>query len=71
MGSVICLISASNAISPNTQAIGLRIVAQCDILLKVRPMFDQRVLPVFKDILFNWRLLVEEGRKAAIGKVQE
>jgi len=32
-------------------------------------MFDQRVLPVFKDILFNWRLLVEEGRKANIEKV--
>ncbi len=30
---------------------------------KVRPMFEQRVLPVSEDILFKWRLLVEEGRK--------
>lgn len=29
----------------------------------VRPMFDQRVLPVTEDIMFKWRLLVEEGRK--------
>ena len=31
---------------------------------KVRPMFDQRVLPVSEDIMFKWRLLVEDGRKA-------
>ena len=31
---------------------------------KVRPMFDQRILPVSEEILFKWRLLVEEGRKA-------
>ena len=31
---------------------------------KVRPMFEDRVLPVSEDILFKWRLLVEEGRKA-------
>ena len=30
---------------------------------KIRPMFDQRVLPVTEDIVFKWRLLVEEGRK--------
>lgn len=30
---------------------------------KVRPMFDQRVLPVSEDIMFKWRLLVEDGRK--------
>jgi len=30
----------------------------------VRPMFAQRVLPVTEDIMFKWRLLVEEGRKA-------
>ena len=28
---------------------------------KVRPMFAQRVLPVSEDIMFKWRLLVEEG----------
>ena len=31
---------------------------------KVRPMFEQRVLPVSEDIISKWRLLVEDGRKA-------
>lgn len=31
---------------------------------KVRPMFEQRVLTVSEDVMFKWRLLVEEGRKA-------
>lgn len=31
---------------------------------KVRPMFGERVLPISEDIMFKWRLLVEEGRKA-------
>jgi predicted nucleic acid-binding protein len=31
---------------------------------KVRPMFEQRVLQVTEDVMFKWRLLVEEGRKA-------
>ena len=30
---------------------------------KVRPMFEQRVLQVTEDVMFKWRLLVEEGRK--------
>jgi hypothetical protein len=30
---------------------------------KVRPMFANRILPVTEDIMFRWRLLVEEGRK--------
>jgi predicted nucleic acid-binding protein len=30
---------------------------------KVRPMFEQRVLPVTEDIMLKWRLLVERGRK--------
>jgi len=34
------------------------------LLHKVRPMFEQRVLPVTEDIMFKWRLLVEEGRKS-------
>jgi predicted nucleic acid-binding protein len=29
----------------------------------LRPMFEGRVLPVSEDIMFLWRLLVEEGRK--------
>ena len=32
---------------------------------KVRPMFEQRVLAISEDIMFKWRLLVEDGRKAA------
>jgi predicted nucleic acid-binding protein len=30
---------------------------------KVRPMFEQRALAVTEDVMFKWRLLVEEGRK--------
>jgi predicted nucleic acid-binding protein len=30
---------------------------------KVRPMFDERVLPITEDIMLQWRLLVEDGRK--------
>jgi predicted nucleic acid-binding protein len=30
---------------------------------KVRPMFEQRVLQVSEDVMFKWRLLVEDGRK--------
>jgi len=31
---------------------------------KVRLMFEQRVLPITEDIMFKWRLLVEDGRKS-------
>jgi toxin FitB len=31
---------------------------------KVRPMFGERVLPITEDIMFKWRLMVEEGRKS-------
>jgi toxin FitB len=31
---------------------------------KVRPMFEQRVLEVSEDVMFKWRLLVADGRKA-------
>jgi toxin FitB len=34
------------------------------LLHKVRPMFEQRVLEVSEDVMFKWRLLVEDGRKA-------
>jgi predicted nucleic acid-binding protein len=30
---------------------------------KVRPMFAHRILPISEDIMLNWRLLVDEGRK--------
>ena len=29
----------------------------------IRPMFDDRVLPVTEDIMLRWRVLMEEGRK--------
>ncbi|WP_440534575.1 type II toxin-antitoxin system VapC family toxin [Variovorax sp. YR566] len=32
--------------------------------LQLRPMFENRVLPISEDIMFKWRLLVEEGRKS-------
>jgi predicted nucleic acid-binding protein len=31
---------------------------------KVRPMFEGRVLAITEDIMFKWRLLVEDGRKS-------
>jgi predicted nucleic acid-binding protein len=31
---------------------------------KVRPMFEQRALAVSEDVMFKWRLLVADGRKA-------
>jgi predicted nucleic acid-binding protein len=33
------------------------------LALKLRPMFEGRTLPVSEDVMFKWRLLVEEGRK--------
>jgi predicted nucleic acid-binding protein len=32
---------------------------------KIRPMFAQRVLDVSEDVMFTWRLMVEQGRKAS------
>ena len=34
------------------------------LLHRMRPMFNQRVLEVSEDVMFKWRLLVEDGRKA-------
>lgn len=31
---------------------------------KVRPMFGQRVLAITEDVMFRWRIMVEDGRKA-------
>lgn len=31
---------------------------------KVRPMFEQRVLAITEEIMFKWRLMLEEGRRA-------
>ena len=30
---------------------------------KLRPMFEHRMLPVSEDVIFRWRLLVDEGSK--------
>jgi len=30
---------------------------------RVRPLFEQRILPITEDVMFRWRLLVQEGRK--------
>jgi len=30
----------------------------------IRPMFNERALPVTEDIMFRWRILMEYGRKA-------
>lgn len=29
----------------------------------IRPMFDQRVVPISEDVMVKWRIMVEEGRK--------
>jgi predicted nucleic acid-binding protein len=31
---------------------------------KIRPMFEQRILPISEDVMLKWRLMVEQGRKA-------
>ncbi|MBC7604864.1 MAG: type II toxin-antitoxin system VapC family toxin [Ramlibacter sp.] len=31
--------------------------------LRLRPMFEGRVIAISEDVMFKWRLLVEEGRK--------
>jgi predicted nucleic acid-binding protein len=31
---------------------------------RVRPMFVQRVLEISEDVMFRWRIMVEDGRKA-------
>jgi len=33
------------------------------LTLTIRPMFQQRVLPVTEEIMLRWRVLLEEGRK--------
>ncbi len=33
------------------------------LMRTIRPMFERRVLPVTEDIMFRWRVLLEEGRK--------
>lgn len=30
---------------------------------KLRPMFEHRVMAISEDVMFKWRLLVEEGRQ--------
>jgi predicted nucleic acid-binding protein len=42
---------------------GLRAELKIWLDRKVRPMFERRTLPVSEDVMFQWRLLVEEGRR--------
>jgi toxin FitB len=44
--------------------VGRRVELSDWLTHKVRPMFEQRVLAVSEDVMFKWRLLVEEGRKS-------
>ena len=30
---------------------------------EIRPLFEQRVLPITEDVMLRWRMLVDEGRK--------
>lgn len=34
------------------------------LALRVRPMFEGRILPLSEEVMLKWRLLVEEGRKS-------
>jgi predicted nucleic acid-binding protein len=55
---------AAQALDRLLPDVGLRTDLADWLVHQVRPMFEQRVLPVSEDILFKWRLLVEQGRKA-------
>lgn len=33
---------------------------------KLRPAFEQRILPVSEDVILKWRLIVEAGRKSGV-----
>jgi hypothetical protein len=42
-----------------------RRIALSDWLTRtVRPMFDDRILPITEEIMLKWRVLLEDGRKA-------
>jgi len=30
---------------------------------QIRPMFDGRILPIIEDVMLEWRLMVDEGRR--------
>jgi predicted nucleic acid-binding protein len=42
---------------------GRRAALQDWLAHRLRPMFQQRTLPVSEEVMFKWRLLVEAGRK--------
>lgn len=44
--------------------VGRRAELNTWLTLRVRPLFENRVLEITEDVMFTWRLLVEEGRKA-------
>ena len=43
---------------------GRRAALQDWLTHTVRPMFEQRVLPITADVMFRWRLMLEAGRRA-------
>ncbi len=43
---------------------GRRVELNDWLALRVRPLFEGRVLAISEDVMVRWRLLVEEGRKA-------
>jgi toxin FitB len=43
---------------------GRRVALNDWLTHKVRPMFAQRVLAITEDVMFRWRPMVEDGRKA-------
>ena len=43
---------------------GQRAALQDWLTHTVRPMFEQRVLPITEDDMFRWRLMLEAGRRA-------
>lgn len=42
---------------------GRRAELQVWLERRVRPMFAGRILPVSEDVMFRWRLLVDDGRR--------
>ena len=61
-----------SAVTPAEIRFGIELVADAGrraelndwLAHKVRPMFEDRTLPISEDIMLKWRLLVEDGRKA-------
>ena len=44
--------------------VGRRAELDAWLTLRVRPLFEHRVLEITEDVMFTWRILAEEGSKA-------